>query len=118
MSIEKAAYVLGSKLWEYDFDHLLSLVKEYVVGVWDACKHGDDSCPSQLQSLAEDLQLAGVEGQMGGQDFIQDFKLGGGGGEASLVTSRYTLPILRVGSNSKSEDDGYKMLLTKVLNIN
>ena len=24
-SIEKTAYVLGSKLWEYDFDHLLSL---------------------------------------------------------------------------------------------
>ena len=26
--------------------------------------YGDDSCPSQLQSSAEDLQLAGVEGQM------------------------------------------------------
>ena len=41
-------------------------MKEYVVGVWDARKqklYGDDSCPSQLQSLAEDLQLAGVEGQ-------------------------------------------------------
>ena len=37
-SIEKTAYVLGSELWEYDFDHLLSLVKEYVVGVWDVCK--------------------------------------------------------------------------------
>ena len=40
-------------------------MKEYVVGVWDARKqtYGDDSCPSQLQSLAENLQLAGVEGQ-------------------------------------------------------
>ena len=69
-SIEKTAYVLGSELWEYDFDHLLSLVKEYVVGVWDACKqklHGDDSCPSQLQSLAEDLQLARVKGQTDGK---------------------------------------------------
>ena len=48
------------------FDHLLSLVKEYVVGVWDARKqklYGDDWCPSQLQSLAEDLQLAGVRGK-------------------------------------------------------
>ena len=27
----------------------------------------NDSCPSQLQSLAEDLQLAGVEGQMDGK---------------------------------------------------
>ena len=38
--------------------------------VWDARKqklNGDDSCPSQLQSLAEDLQLAGVEGQMDGK---------------------------------------------------
>ena len=45
-SIEKTAYVLGSELWKYD-----SLVKEYVVGVWDACKYklySDDSCPSQL----------------------------------------------------------------------
>ena len=34
-SIEKTAYVLGSELWEYDIDNLLSLVKEYVVaGVW------------------------------------------------------------------------------------
>ena len=29
-------YVLGSELWKYDFDHLLSLVKEYVVSVWNA----------------------------------------------------------------------------------
>ena len=29
--------------------------------------YGDDSCPSQLQSLAEDLQLTGVEGQMDGK---------------------------------------------------
>ena len=59
-------YVLGSELWEYNFD---DLVKEYVVGVWDARiqkLYGDDLCPSQLQSLAEDLQLAEVEGQMDG----------------------------------------------------
>ena len=29
--------------------------------------YGDDSCPSQLQSLAEDLQLAGAERQMDGK---------------------------------------------------
>ena len=29
--------------------------------------YGDESCPSQLQSLAEDLQLAGVEGQVDGK---------------------------------------------------
>ena len=37
-STDKTAYVLGSELWKYDFDDLLSLVKEYVVGVWDAHK--------------------------------------------------------------------------------
>ena len=62
---------LGSELWEYDFEqHLLSLVKEYVVGVWDVRKpklYSDDSCPSQLQSLAEDQQLTGVEGQTDGK---------------------------------------------------
>ena len=45
-------------------------MKEYLVGVWDARKqklYSDDSCPSQLQSLAEDLQLAGVEGQRDGK---------------------------------------------------
>ena len=57
--IEKTAYVLGSELWEYDFDHLLSLVEEYVVGIWDVRKQkllSDDSCPSELQSLTEDLE--------------------------------------------------------------
>ena len=69
-SIEKTACVLGSELWECNFDDLLSSVKEYVVGVWDAHKYklyGDDSCPSQLQSLVEDLQLSEVEGQMDGK---------------------------------------------------
>ena len=37
-SLEKTTYVLGSELWEYDFDDLLSLMKECVVGVWDARK--------------------------------------------------------------------------------
>ena len=62
-SIEKTAYVLGSELCD-----LLSLVKEYV-DVWDRKQnlYGDDSCPSQLQSLAEYLQLVRVEGQRGGK---------------------------------------------------
>ena len=45
-------------------------MKEFVVGVWEVRKqklYGDDSCPSQLQSLAEDLHLAGVEGQRDGK---------------------------------------------------
>ena len=45
-------------------------MKECVVGVWDACKqklYSDDLCPSHLQSLAEVLQLTGVEVQMDGK---------------------------------------------------
>ena len=54
-SVEKTAYVLGNELWEYDIDNSLSLMKEYVVSVWDVRKqklYGDNSCPNQLQSLA------------------------------------------------------------------
>ena len=68
-SIDKTVYVLGSELWEYDFA-LLSFVQEYVLSVWDAHKqklYSDDTCSSQLQSLAEDLQLGGVEGQTDGK---------------------------------------------------
>ena len=46
-------------------------MKECVISVWDAHKqklYGDDSCPtSQLQCLAEDLQLTGVEWQTDGK---------------------------------------------------
>ena len=51
---------IGNELWKCDYDHLLSL------GVCKQKLYGDDSCPSQLQSLAEDLPLAGVEGQTDG----------------------------------------------------
>ena len=40
-------YVLGSELREYDFDHLLSLMKEYV-GIRKQKLYGNDLCPSQL----------------------------------------------------------------------
>ena len=32
-------YVLGSELWESKFDGLLSLVKEYIIDVWEIRKH-------------------------------------------------------------------------------
>ena len=41
-----------------------------MVDVWETRKqilYGDNSCPSQLQSLAGDLQSAGVEGQRDGK---------------------------------------------------
>ena len=83
-SIEKTAYVLGSELWECDFDQLLSLVKEFVVDVWEARKqklYGDDSCLSQLQSLAGGLQLAAVDGQVDGKFSVCSSGKGGTDGK-------------------------------------
>ena len=37
--MEKSSYVLGSELWESKFDGLLSLVKEYIIDVWEIQKH-------------------------------------------------------------------------------
>ena len=37
--VEKSSYVLGSELWESKFDGLLSLVKEYIIDVWEIRKH-------------------------------------------------------------------------------
>ena len=37
--VEKLSYVLGSELWESKFDGLLSLVKEYIIDVWEIRKH-------------------------------------------------------------------------------
>ena len=48
--VEKSSYVLGSELWESKFDGLLSLVKEYIIDVWEIRKHklyDSDSEPSQ-----------------------------------------------------------------------
>ena len=35
----RLTYVLGSELWESKFDGLLSLVKEYIIDVWEIRKH-------------------------------------------------------------------------------
>ena len=48
--VEKLSYVLGCELWESKFDGLLSLVKEYIIDVWEIRKHklyDSDSGPGQ-----------------------------------------------------------------------
>ena len=48
--VEKSSYVLGSELWESKFDGLLSLVKEYIIDMWEIRKHklyDSDSGPGQ-----------------------------------------------------------------------
>ena len=48
----------------------------------------DDLCPSQLQSLAKDLQLAGVEGQMNGK-LCSSGEGGTDGKDLTVHTCRY-----------------------------
>ena len=38
-NMEKSSYVLGSELWESKFDGLHTLVKEYIVEMWEIRKH-------------------------------------------------------------------------------
>ena len=70
-NIEKSCYVLGSELWESKFDGLLSLVKEYIVDVWEIRKHklydsGSESS-QQLHSQYSPRDLAVAEEQRNGK---------------------------------------------------
>ena len=42
--IDNTAYVLGSELWEENFEDTLRLVKEFIVGVWEVRKQKLDAC--------------------------------------------------------------------------
>ena len=76
--VEKSSYVLGSELWESKFDGLLSLVKEYIIDVWEIRKHklyDSDSGPGQqLHSRASPGERNGKFSQNG--KFGQNGKLG------------------------------------------
>ena len=58
----------GSEQWESKFDGLLSLVKEYIIDVWEIRKHklyDSDSGPGQqLHSRSSPGDLAVVEGMV------------------------------------------------------
>ena len=82
-SAEKTSFVLGSELWEDNFHSLLSLVKSYVVDVWELRKlklYGNDSCPSQFQSRSSAGNLdndGGASGKLSvGNDDGESGKLG------------------------------------------
>ena len=77
--VEKSgSYVLGSELWESKFDGLLSLVKEYIIDVWEIRKHklyDSDSGPGQqIHSLSSPGERNGKFSQNG--KFGQNGKLG------------------------------------------
>ena len=79
--VEKSSYVLGSELWESKFDELLSLVKEYIIDVWEIRKHklyDSDSGPGQqLHSRSSPGERNGKFSQNG--KFGQNGKLGQNG---------------------------------------
>ena len=74
--------MLGSELWESKFDGLLSLVKEYIIDVWEIRKHklyDSDSRPSQqLHSRSSPGERNGKISQNGSQNgkFGRNDKLG------------------------------------------
>ena len=58
--LENTSCVLGSELWEDDFSSLLSIVKEFIVDVWESRKlrlyYGENACPGpQPNSSGWDL---------------------------------------------------------------
>ena len=74
----KSSYVLGSELWESKFDELLSLVKEYIIDVWEIRKHklyvSDSEPGQQLHSRSSPGERNGKFSQNG--KFGQNGKLG------------------------------------------
>ena len=83
-NVENSSCVLGSELWESKFDGLLSLIKEYIVDVWEVRKHklydsGSESS-KQLHSQSSPGDMAVAEGQRNGTcKFSLSGKLGQNG---------------------------------------
>ena len=67
--VEKSSYVLGSELWESKFDGLLSLIKEYIIDVWEIRKHklydSDSGLSRQLHSWSSPGERNGKFNQNG-----------------------------------------------------
>ena len=54
--LDKTAYVLGSGLWEENFEDTLRLVKEFIVDVWEVRNqklYGEDTCPKKSSSVSD-----------------------------------------------------------------
>ena len=79
-NIEKSAFVLGSELWEEDFDALLQLVKEFIVELWEHRKqklYGSLSSGPRPQPLVESMGLA-TSGKLTGKFSSGKFNVGDG----------------------------------------
>ena len=79
--IDKTAYVLGSDLWEENFEDTRRLVKEFIVDVWEVRKqklYGEDACPShhQCETLTGDAGPATGGGVLRASKLQDNGKLG------------------------------------------
>ena len=79
--VEKSSFVLGSGQWDSKLDELLSLVKEYIMDMWEIRKHklyDSDSGPGQqLHSRSSPGERNGKFSQNG--KFVQNGKFGQNG---------------------------------------
>ena len=73
--IDKTAYVLGSELWEENFEDMLRLVKEFITDVWEVRR----SRNSMARMLA--LVIISVRPWL----VVQGVSLGVGGSGASMM---------------------------------
>ena len=92
--IDKTAYILGSELWEENFEDTHRLVKEFIVDAWEGSRlYGEDTCPShyQCQTLAGDAgSVTGGGGlRVSRTGMLQDMgKLGNAVHKTSLTSLR------------------------------
>ena len=96
--MEKSSYVLGNELWESKFDGLLSLVKEYIVEVWEIRKHklyDSDSGPGQQLHSWSSPGLGERNGKLS-QNGMLNFGLNGKLGHSCTNVTRGKLYGFRV----------------------
>ena len=103
-SVEKTSFIMGNELWEENFSALLSLVKRFIVDVWEARKiklYGNDSCPSKSsQHSAENL--AGTKGKFKGKSLLY---ANVNKGNVNINKDKELLVGLGVGDNCVKVDD-------------
>ena len=96
-SVEKTSFILGSELWEKNFSALLSLVKKFIVDVWEARKfklYGNNSCLSKLSSQHSAENPAGTQGKLAGKSLLY------ANGNVDINKGKELLVGLGVGDNN------------------
>ena len=71
--IDKTVYVLGSELWEENFEEMLGLVKEFIIDVWEARKQNSMVRMHALviTSVRPWLEMQGLSLGVGGSGLVR-----------------------------------------------